>query len=238
MKHFLFLLSLLISSYASATTYAVIVGVELYDSPKVNDLTAAVDDAERVYTFFLERTAPENIILLRDKEATKANILKAMQILFTKAKADDMILFYFSGHGSKGAFCPHDISTGELYHADIKKAFKASPAKTKMCVADACYSGSITSKKPAPASQKKSNQNVIIFMSSRDNQLSAERKNSTGIFTKYFLLGMLGNADANNDKAITLYELYIYVRKNVTKNHSQVPIMLGKFDKNMVISRY
>ena len=107
-----------------------------------------------------------------------------------------------------------------------------------MCVADACYSGSITSKKPAPASQKKSNQNVIIFMSSRDNQLSAERKNSTGIFTKYFLLGMLGNADANNDKAITLYELYIYVRKNVTKNHSQVPVMLGKFDKNMVISRY
>ena len=161
MKRILFLLSLLISSYASATTYAVIVGVELYDSPKVNNLTAAVDDAERVYTFFLERTAPGNIILLRDKEATKANILKAMQILFTKAKADDMILFYFSGHGSKGAFCPHDISTGALYHTDIRNAFKASHAKTKMCVADACYSGSITTKKPAPTSQKNNNQKMI-----------------------------------------------------------------------------
>lgn len=238
MKLILFLLSLFISSYASATTYAVIVGVEEYDSPKVNNLTASVDDAERVYTFFLQHTAAENLILLRNKEATKANILKAMQRLFAKAKADDMILFYFSGHGSKGAFCPHDISTGALYHTDIRNAFKASHAKTKMCVADACYSGSITTKKPAPTSQKNNNQNVIIFMSSRDNQVSAEARNFTGIFTRFFLLGMMGEADANNDRAITLYELYVYVRKNVTKTHSQVPVMLGKFDKNMKLISY
>lgn len=145
MKLILFLLSLLmlISSYASATTYAVIVGVEEYDSPKVNNLTASVDDAERVYTFFLQHTAAENLILLRNKEATKVNILKAMQRLFAKAKADDMIFFYFSGYGSKEAFCPHDISTGALYHTDIRNAFKASHAKTKMCVADACYSGAL-----------------------------------------------------------------------------------------------
>ena len=99
MKLILFLLSLLISSYASATTYAVIVGVEEYDSPKVNNLTASVDDAERVYTFFLQHTAAENLILLRNKEATKANILKAMQRLFAKAKADDMI---FQGTVVKG----------------------------------------------------------------------------------------------------------------------------------------
>ena len=75
-------------------------------------------------------------------------------------------------------------------------------------------------------------------MSSRDNQTSTESRNNWGIFTKYFLLGMLGEADTNKDRSITLYELYTYIRTHVTQNSKQVPVMLGKFDKNMPIINY
>lgn len=144
MKHLSILFFLLIGHFSFAKTYAVIVGVEQYDG-SVPNLNASVDDAVRMYQFLVRGNSAENIILLTDAKATKQNILSAMQI-FKKAGSEDFVIFYFSGHGGPYLFCPQNFSGGNyaLWHTEVKNAFKQSRAKVKLCIADACYSGSIS----------------------------------------------------------------------------------------------
>lgn len=241
-----YLLSLVIAfaffqtSYAKV--YAVIVGVEKYDGT-VTNLTASVDDAVRVYNFLAKSNTRENILLLTDHKATKQNILQAMQI-FSLAKPEDTIIFYFSGHGHKGLFCPTDVLGGfnALYHSDIKKAFKKSKAKVKLCIADACYSGSIVLPSAnVPTGNNNPADNIIVFMSSTQNEISLESPAFlTGYFTAYFIKGLSGKADADKNRIITAYELYRYVKQNVVKMSKgrQTPVMFGKFDKHLPIASY
>jgi uncharacterized caspase-like protein len=232
-------------SKLNADVYAVIVGVEIYDGT-VNNLSASVDDAERVYKFFSNITKSENLVILKDKQATKENILYEMDKIFSKAKEDDLVIFYYSGHGAPGLFCPHNINGGAsgLRHSEIRAAFKKSKAKTKLCLADACYSGSIVGSKSNTSTTHVTSpgaDNVIIFMSSRDSETSLESVNQvTGYFTKHLLLGLSGRADTNSDGVVNAYELYAYVRRNV-KNDSQggqTPVMFGNFDQYLPILKY
>ena len=140
------LILILLSFNLQAKIYAVVVGVDKYDG-SVSNLSSAVTDAERMYRF-LKADKQNKVVLLTDKKATKQNILYAMEKTFAKADEEDMIMFYFSGHGDKGMFCPTNVKFGRmgLLHTEIRNAFKASNATNKLCIADACYSGSMVNK--------------------------------------------------------------------------------------------
>lgn len=247
MKNIIFiLLTLLLSSInLQAKIYAVVVGVDKYDG-SVSNLSSAVTDAERMYRF-LKADKQNKVVLLTDKKATKQNIVYAMEKTFAKAEEADMILFYFSGHGDKGMFCPTNVKFGRmgLLHTEVRNAFKASKATNKLCVADACYSGSIVNKSKLnsyPTSVvDSSKENVVIFMSSRDDELSLESYlTNGGVFTRFFVKGMQGAADLNKDSGVSLHELYTYVRKHVRHgtDKQQTPIMYGNFNKDAIISYY
>ncbi len=245
MKKLLVLLILLgvIGYPLEAKVYAVVVGVERYDGT-VTNLQSAVDDAEKMYRFLLRSNPAENIILLKDNRATKQNILYAMEI-FKKARPEDLILFYFSGHGAPNFFCPSNISGGKmaLWHTEIKNAFRKSKARAKLCIADACYSGSIRSRRAKPSGNAQTNDgnNVIVFMSSRKDETSVEsRQRQAGLFTYYLLRGLEGQADRDRNRQITAYELYGYVRQQVklASGSQQTPVMVGNFDRHLVISTY
>lgn len=238
MKNILFLL--LLTNTCFAKTYAVIVGIEEYDGT-VSNLTASVNDAQRMYDYLARNNAPDNLILLLNSQATKQNILNAMQI-YKKAGADDTILFYFSGHGAPHLFCTYNFSHGKfaLWHTEVKNAFKQSKAKVKLCIADACNSGSIKlSQKPPATSSTESN--LIVFMSSRADQLSAENPfYRAGYFTAFLIKGLDGHADTNQDRKVSAYELFSYVKENVNRlsGGEQTPTMFGQFNKNLTISKY
>lgn len=230
----------------NAAIYGVFVGVEKYDGT-VTNLTSSVDDAERMYRFFLNYAGETQLVLLTNQQATKQQILQAMEKLFAKAKAGDLVLFYFSGHGAPGMFCPHDVSGGAtgLWHTEVKSLFKRCKANTKLCIADACFAGSIkgrtTSSLHASASTASSGSNVIVFMSSRDNEISIENRNEyTGIFTKHLLRGLVGYADKDKNGIVNAYELYTYVRRNVRyeTNKRQTPVMFGSYKKYTPIITY
>lgn len=247
MKKILFtiFILLLLSINLQAKIYAVVVGVNKYDG-SVSNLNTAVVDAKRVYSF-LKADKQNRVVLLTDRKATKQNILKAMQQTFAKATKDDMILFYFSGHGDKGMFCPTNIKFGRmgLLHTEVRNAFKKSKAKNKLCVADACYSGSIVNKSKSnsyPTTKVgSSKENVVIFMSSREDEVSLESYlTNGGVFTRFFVKGMQGAADLNKDRGVSLHELYSYVREHVRRgtDKQQTPIMYGNFNKDAIISYY
>ncbi len=226
--------------------YAVVVGISDYRGSDM-DLQNADDDANDYYSYLINHgSSTANTFLLTDASATKAAIVNAMTV-FSKADNNDKIIFFFSGHGYKNGFVPADFSVfGPLLpHSEVRNAFKTSAASFKLCIADACFSGNIRTDNGESSSSTSSgtfdkNEQIAVFMSSRSYQTSSDGNvfSGNGLFTSYLLKGLQGQADANSDKLVTISELYTYVRTNVeAANADQVPVLFGKFDLNMVMSK-
>lgn len=248
-------------SEVSGTTYAVIVGVSDYkylSPPSATnrqppfDLNYCDDDARLVYDFFQSPEGGsvhvENMILLVDNQASTANVINQMRKLFSKSTSKDRIVFYFSGHGSDGVFCPYDYdNTNTLSKSAIAAIFRESRAKTRLLFGDACHAGSMlknaASIRAIPNSKIEDEQAGFAgFMASRSDQFSQEDSDPNGthhgFFTNYFVEGAKGKADKDNDRIVTISELYSYVRTNLIKttNGKQVPVTLGKFSDKMAFS--
>ncbi len=239
MRQFLLFIALVIAGVTMhAETFVVCVGIGSYTDSKVQTLAKAEKDAKAVAEFYKKGT--KNVAILTGKYATKAQILKTLQSQFGRAKAGDKIVFYFSGHGYPGGFCPYDMRKIDegLTYSEVIKIMNASKAKDKIIFADACNSGAI---RKSQTSAPYNIGNIMMFLSSRGNEYSIESSLlSNGYFTNYLLHGLGGKADANGDRTITAKELYNYVSTGVTQisKGKQHPVMWGKFPDDMVIVKY
>lgn len=226
---------LLITVGIHAKIYLVSVGIADYPGTS-SDLTLPARDAQTV-TWLYSKNMDMQYSQLLNKEATKAKIIAAMNKVFSNAGVDDRVVFFYSGHGYAGGFCAYD---GELPYKEIRKAMAKSKCKNKMIFADACFSGKIrtggTSSQSEVADAQKAN--VMLFLSSRNNEISIERKSmKNGFFTTYLQKGLRGGADVNKDRVITARELFDYVHTNVVKlsNGKQHPVMWGNFPDDMTV---
>jgi hypothetical protein len=88
------------AAYAQGSTsecWAVIIGVSDYQhSELLNSLYYADDDARELSQLLSPGWGEDHIRQLLDSQATKANILAALDWLAEKEHADDTVLFYFS----------------------------------------------------------------------------------------------------------------------------------------------
>lgn len=231
--------------------WAVVVGVGRYTSMPV--LKYSDDDAYQFYSFL---KSPEGgalpdkqIKVLVDEDATRMNILQTMRQILLKADENDEIVFYFSGHGLDGAFLPQDFDgiNNRLLHSDVKAIFEQSKAKYKLCIADACFSGSLLAMKQPLAPQiqafykafDNTQGGMALFMSSKSQEYSLEDQGlRSGIFSHYLSRGLKGEADFDGNKIVTIRELYDFVYKNVRSytSSAQTPSISGQFDWAMPVS--
>jgi uncharacterized caspase-like protein len=225
----------------SARTYLVSVGIADYSGfpQQINNLTLPTKDAQTIVDLYSKNTSVDYAILLNDS-ATKSKILKAIKQVFNKATKDDIVVFYFSGHGYPGGFCAYD---GNLGYDVVRKAMSKSKSNNKMMFIDACRSGGMrvdaTSAQTAITLAQKAN--VLLFLSSRNDENSIERLNmQNGLFTTYLQKGLRGNADENHDRIITAKELYHFVHEGVrqSSDNKQHPVMWGNFDDNMTVMEW
>ncbi len=225
----------------NARTYLVSVGITDYSGfpQKMNNLRLTAKDAQTIVDLYSKNTSVDYSILLNDK-ATKSRILKAIKKVFNSASENDIVVFFFSGHGYPGGFCASD---GNLGYDEVRKAMSESMSKNKMMFVDACRSGGMrvddTSAQGAIASAKKAN--VMLFLSSRNDENSIERRDmKNGFFTTYLQKGLRGNADSNRDRVITAKELFDFVHNGVSKvsGGKQHPVMWGNFNDNMTVMKW
>ena len=228
--------------------YVFVVGVADYEGTQY-DLNYSDDDARLFYKRMRKLgVKKENMVLLIDENATQLNIIKKMSKLFLKADKNDEVIFFYSGHGAEGFFVPHDYNN-LLSHKTVKLIFKQSRAQKKICIADACFSGSIRKKvkkikeksidlsKDYTLKQKK-NGGIAVMMSSTGDETSIELPQlEQGLFTYCLLEGLKGKADLNEDNTITISELFEFTKENVAygSGGKQNPILFGNFDLNMPI---
>ena len=226
---------------ANARTYLVSVGIADYSGfpTKINNLSLTTNDAQTIANLYSKNTSVVYSLLLNEK-ATKDRIVRAIKKVFNKASKNDIVVFFFSGHGYPGGFCAYD---GQIDYGEIRNAMSQSKSKNKMMFVDACRSGGMrvdgTTMQGSVTAAK--NANVMLLLSSRNNENSIERRGmQNGFFTTYLQKGLRGNADANRDRVITAKELFNFIHQGVSQisGGKQHPVMWGKFDDNMPIMKW
>ncbi len=231
--------------------WAVVVGAASYTH--MPPLRYTDDDAYQVYAFLKSPEGgalpDEQINVLIDENATKGKILNALRSIFLRADENDVLMFYFSGHGLKGAFLPvdYDGQDNQLFHEEIKDILRLSRAKHKLILADACHSGSLLSLKgPLQTILKRYYRafedvsgGTALLMSSKGEEYSLEDGGlRSGIFSHFLIRGLKGAADKNSNKIVTVQELYDYVYTNVKEytGNVQTPTLTGTFNQQMPVS--
>ena len=232
--------------------WAVVVGVASYDHMPV--LRYTDDDAYRFYAFLksLEGGAlpDEQVRILIDEEATRDNIVGTLKEVFGKAGPNDLVMFYFSGHGLNGSFLPIDFDgyNNKINHEEIAALFNKCKAKYKLCLADACHSGSIFAMRSGETepmlvqyykSLSKAVSGTALIMSSKADETSLESAGlRQGVFSHFLIRGLKGEADKNKDKIVSVQEIYDFIYDNVRAytGNRQSPVIKGSYDPVMPVA--
>ncbi len=234
--------------------WAVIVGIAAYNS--MPTLRYTDDDAYRFFSFLKSPEGgalkDENVRILIDEVATKKNITTSMNEVFSKAGPDDLVIMYFSGHGLKGSFLPidYDGHNNKLFHSEIRDMLENSKAKLKLCLADACHSGSLLSLRSGNMGDQleeyynklaQSNPGTVLIMSSKSDETSLESSGlRQGVFSHFLIRGLKGEGDQDRDSFVSIQELFDYIYFNVrayTQNR-QSPIIKGDYDPGTPLSNF
>ncbi len=129
--------------------HALVIGNDVYGAyPK---LTSAGSDARKVAEVLKQRYGFETTLLLN---ASRYDILSALNELREGLTADDNLMVYFAGHGEidagskQGYWVPVDgrqnDSTTWISNRAISDILNTMQARHVMVVADSCYSGAMT----------------------------------------------------------------------------------------------
>ena len=244
MRNLLLFILLALSSLSATGRTIYVLSVGISDYRYISDLQKTENDAREFSELYMTHT--KNVTTLLGSQATRENILSSLRSCFAKAGADDIVVFFFSGHGDKGGLCAYDTKGRSrlVTYAEVQKAIGSCKAANKQLFIDACYSGGLRDgKKTArPATTARpplsDTQGIMLFLSSRTEETSQENRwADNGFFTQYLIKGLKGASDTDSDRIITAKEIFTYVSAKVSERtrKKQNPVMWGKFNDNMHI---
>ena len=224
----------------TALAIVLAVGINEYKNTKLN-LNFARADAESFGKLVNDKSRQlfKNVELhtLYDKEATRQKILDKLDELSARISQEDVLIFYYAGHGSmidnKFYFIPTESS--RLYDASslhkeaieasvVQEKFKNIKALKQLIVMDACQSGGSVELLATRGAQEEkaiaqlSRSAGIHVMASAGSEQFATEFNALGhgLFTHVLIKGLQGEADgAPKDGKVTIYELKSYVDDQV-----------------------
>ncbi len=214
---------------SSARYLALIIAVEDYDDPSINDLEQPVRDARRFaelinteYNF-----EQENITFLENP--TKAEIIGTLHQMRHKIRPDDNLLIYYAGHGNwdeemrTGYWFPRDASRDNpvnwLPNTDLTNYLNVLKSKHTLLIADACFSGGIF--KSRAAFNNVMSVEKLYKLTSRKAITSGTLKEvpDKSVFIEY----LIKRLDANKKKYLPAEQLYSSMKEAVINNSPNIP---------------
>ena len=226
---------------AAGKTYAVVIGISSYAGNGITRLDYAHRDAEAFAGFLRSGSGgyvPEaNIRLLLNEQATYAAIYNAMYWLLDTCQKNDLVYFYFSGHG--------DVENNTIYKLgfllaantprfnyinnavriedvnNIANTISVQKGARVVIITDACRSGKLAGDAfrgnfLVGEQLRSARGNEIRISSCGPDELSNEDEGwagGRGVFSYYLVRGLEGMADSSRDQAVTLGELTDYLQK-------------------------
>lgn len=133
--------------------YALIIGINDYSDPLINQLDYSIRDAEKFYTTITTKYTfeAENVKLL--KNATYEEIINALDYFAKTVRPVDNFLIFYAGHGywnvtsEIGFWLPNDAqknSTRNWFRNSVLRDYlREISSKHTLLITDACFGGSI-----------------------------------------------------------------------------------------------
>jgi len=242
--------------------WAILVGVGQYPVKSgIGQLNAPVDDVSTMRQMLIQYASfpTEHIIDLLEARATYRGVNDVFQKLKNQVQPEDLVVFYFSGRGSRVAdkvFIDSETDKLDecflLYDAvvengmpvsnymrddEIGKQLKGLGAKQYVVIIDTCYQGNNAGEKGVTASYATSSSLVYDdmsgdFLPSGTIVLEACSPNETtldGVFTS--LLDELAQPGNDSDGIITIQEWHEYATNLLNQ---QVPQLVNPGSANQV----
>lgn len=251
---------------------AVVIGNKKYKHTDIPDVKYAARDAQVVKKYLIRTLGfrEKNVIYVENASASAMARIFGTESspdgqLYDWVKSNQSDVFvYYSGHGAPSPesgdayFIPTDINPSYLSQNgypvnQLYENLAHLPASSVTVVLEACFSGvseaGAVIPEISPAVLSVENpimrlENGLAFTAGAADQVStwySEKKH--GLFTYYFLKGLRGAANSNDDRAITARELEVYLAEEVPyrarRLHSreQTPQVVGQ-DKGRTLVRY
>jgi len=219
------------------------VGIAEYNEQKAKHLRLEfADDDARDVASALDNTqgslyAKVNPQVLRNGEATRAGISRALDTIQKTMQQDDVAVFHFSGHGALVGetlyLLPHEVDARDSAGIEgsaveigaLKKKLAQLAERGRVLVLlDACRSGAITedgAETAVDASQLRAAlaaANVTVLTSSSGKENSIEHGSwQNGAFTQVFLDALGQGADRDRNSVVSMTELTRYVTDGVPR---------------------
>jgi hypothetical protein len=214
---------------STAKYYALIIAVEEYDDPNINDLDHPIEDAGRFiriiesdYNFHRE-----NVKFL--KNPTKADIIGTLHHMRGEISPEDNLLIYYAGHGhwdeemQTGYWLPRDASRDNpvdwLPNTDLTNYLNVLKTKHTLLIADACFSGGIFKSRAAF-------NNVMAV--EKLYKLNSRKALTSGTLSEVpdksvFIEYLIKRLDKNTKKYLPSEQLYSSLREAVMNNSNNIP---------------
>ena len=228
----------------AGNTYAVVVGISKYESSGIPQLEYAHKDALFFADYLKSKSGgsvpEENIRLLVNENATYSAIYDALDWLLTTCHKDDLVYFYFSGHGDMENTTIYNLGfllsyntprTNYINNAvrieDLNNIANTLSVKINakvVLITDACHSGKLAGTDYRGTflvgDQLRTVQNKEIRITScAPDQLSAEDEGwggGRGVFSYYLVNGLEGLADEDQNKIVTVSEIKNYLDSSLS----------------------
>lgn len=147
----------------SGRRFAVVIGISdyQYNDIGLGNLNYADDDAEALYKWMTDSGGfiPQDILYMRNKDATLTAIRDSLNSFLTKATENDLVLFFFAGHGTPDPNNPselyyvvHDSKVADLKNTgfpmtELKRIIDAKmKSKRAVFFLDTCHSAGVSGK--------------------------------------------------------------------------------------------
>ena len=214
---------------SSATYYALVIAVQEYDDPNINDLDHPIRDASRFIEIIESdyNFRKENVQFL--KNPTKADIIGTLHNMRSKVTPEDNLLIYYAGHGhydeemETGYWFPKDANPDNpvdwLPNTDLTNYLNVLKTKHTLLIADACFSGGIFKSRAAF-------NNVMAI--EKLYKLTSRKALTSGTLAEVpdksvFIEYLIKRLDQNTKKYLPSEQLYSSMKEAVMNNSDNVP---------------
>src|ERR1051325_7735418 len=226
--------------------YALIIGNNKYDDPKLAQLKTPEADSQALAKILDDQTIGSFDQVTPLINQTETRVRRAISEFLNNKKPDDLVLLYFSGHGvldDRGRLylALQDTQVDLLKATSIPSSFVADEmdscrSKRQILILDCCHSGAF--ERGTKGDQKAITETTfegsgfgrVVLTASDSTQYALEgdqviKQTELSLFTHFLLEGLkTGEADTNNDGHISLDEWYDYTyAKVISETPRQVP---------------
>ena len=226
--------------------YALIIGNNKYDDPKLAQLKTPAADSQALAKILDDKTIGsfDAVTSLINQKETR--VRRAISEFLSHKKPDDMVLLYFSGHGvldDRGRLylALKDTQVDLLKATSLPSSFLTDEmdscrSKRQILILDCCHSGAFArgtkgeQKAVTEATFEGSGFGRVVLTASDSTQYALEgnqvlKQTEFSLFTHFLLDGLrTGQADINQDGQISLDEWYDYTYSRViSETPRQVP---------------